>query len=101
MEKCSTWNINAAAENDDLCVHNNRSIKSCSEQIYGKKDCFSFSNVIYESLYWKYSFLAPVGCLIKKVISAQSLDKRFQLCIAAERHLKLSARFSGFLIGGT
>ena len=44
---------------------------------------------------------ASVDCLIKKVISAQSLDKRFQLCIAAERHLKLSARFSGFLIGGT
>ncbi len=66
-----------------------------------KKGVFPFQNVIYESLYWKYSFLAPVGCLIKKVVSAQSLDKRLQLCIAAERHLKLSARFSGFLIGGT
>lgn len=42
MEKCSTWNIDAAAENGNLCVRNNRSNKSCSEQIHGKKDVFPF-----------------------------------------------------------
>lgn len=56
MEKCSTWNIDAAAENGDLFVHNNRSNKSSSEQIHGKRVFFHFKmlymNHCIENMYF-------------------------------------------------